>query len=98
LLHRGPDNDSLLRAFSNLELCPQVQDSTFEQEPGSGATAIVEGKRVAVGTLEWVQRYLLLCMACDVPFLVLVQCLSVSRTVFVYTLKQCMNFNKLGTA
>ncbi|KAH9533788.1 hypothetical protein CY35_18G070500 [Sphagnum magellanicum] len=35
----------------------KVQDSTFEQEPGSGATAIVEGKRVAVGTLEWVQRF-----------------------------------------
>ncbi len=98
MLDRGPDNDSLLRVFSNLELCTQVQDSTFEQEPGSGATAIVEGKQVAVGTLEWVQRYLLLCMACDVPFLVLVQCLSVSRTVFVYTLKRCMNFNKLGTA
>ncbi|MCO5560472.1 hypothetical protein L7F22_014087 [Adiantum nelumboides] len=35
----------------------QVQDGTFEQEPGSGATAIVEGKRVTVGTLEWLHRF-----------------------------------------
>jgi cation transport ATPase len=35
-----------------------VHDGSFEQEPGAGATAIVEGKRVAVGNLEWVSRYL----------------------------------------
>ncbi|KAH7441076.1 hypothetical protein KP509_03G024700 [Ceratopteris richardii] len=35
----------------------QVQDGTFEQEPGSGATAVVEGKRVMVGSLEWVHRF-----------------------------------------
>jgi cation transport ATPase len=34
----------------------QIQESTFEQEPGSGAKAIVEGKLVTVGTLEWLQR------------------------------------------
>lgn len=34
----------------------QVQESSFEQEPGSGAKAIVEGKLVTVGTLEWLQR------------------------------------------
>lgn len=33
-----------------------VQESTFEQEPGSGAKAIVEGKLVTVGTLEWLRR------------------------------------------
>ncbi|KAG6545619.1 hypothetical protein Mapa_012973 [Marchantia paleacea] len=35
----------------------EVKDGTFEQEPGSGATAIVEGKRVTVGTTEWLQRH-----------------------------------------
>ncbi|XP_024518609.1 copper-transporting ATPase PAA1, chloroplastic [Selaginella moellendorffii] len=34
-----------------------VQDGSFEQEPGSGATAVVDGKRVTVGTLDWVQRF-----------------------------------------
>ena len=33
-----------------------MQESTFEQEPGSGAKAIVEGKLVTVGTLEWLKR------------------------------------------
>jgi len=35
----------------------EVQDSTFEQEPGSGAKAIVDGKQVAVGTLDWVRSF-----------------------------------------
>ncbi|KAL2609919.1 hypothetical protein R1flu_028492 [Riccia fluitans] len=35
----------------------EVKEGTFEQEPGSGAMAIVEGKRVTVGTLEWLQRH-----------------------------------------
>jgi cation transport ATPase len=35
----------------------QAKDGSFEQEPGSGAMAVVEGKRVAVGSLDWVQRY-----------------------------------------
>ncbi|CAM6089371.1 unnamed protein product [Calypogeia fissa] len=35
----------------------EVKDGSFEQEPGSGAMAVVEGKRVAVGSLEWMQRY-----------------------------------------
>ncbi|GLJ53975.1 hypothetical protein SUGI_1154270 [Cryptomeria japonica] len=34
-----------------------VKDGTFEQEPGSGATAVVEEKRVSVGTLEWLHRH-----------------------------------------
>ena len=31
-------------------------DGSFVQEPGSGVTATVAGKRVSVGTLEWVTR------------------------------------------
>lgn len=42
----------------------QVQESTFEQEPGSGAKAIVEGKLVTVGTLEWLRR----CITCAFLF------------------------------
>lgn len=34
-----------------------VQPGSFTQEPGSGAVAVVDGKAVAVGTLEWVQRH-----------------------------------------
>jgi Cu2+-exporting ATPase len=34
-----------------------VQQGSFTQEPGSGAVAVVDGKAVAVGTLEWVQRH-----------------------------------------
>ncbi|KAJ4832394.1 Polyamine N-acetyltransferase 1 [Turnera subulata] len=35
----------------------KVTDGTFMEEPGSGAVAMVENKKVAVGTLEWVQRH-----------------------------------------
>ncbi|KAL0872664.1 hypothetical protein Bca101_022369 [Brassica carinata] len=35
----------------------KAEDGTFTEEPGSGAVAIVNNKRVAVGTLEWVQRH-----------------------------------------
>ncbi|KZV34638.1 hypothetical protein F511_14892 [Dorcoceras hygrometricum] len=39
--------------------CPimKVVEGTFNEEPGSGAVAIVDGKNVAVGTLEWVKRH-----------------------------------------
>ncbi|KAK4476895.1 hypothetical protein RD792_016059 [Penstemon davidsonii] len=39
--------------------CPnlKVAEGTFIEEPGSGAMAIVDAKKVAVGTLEWVQRH-----------------------------------------
>lgn len=43
----------------------QVQESTFEQEPGSGAKAIVEGMLVTVGTLEWLQRCATSCISID---------------------------------
>ncbi|GLT27351.1 hypothetical protein SLA2020_023570 [Shorea laevis] len=35
---------------------PKVLDGTFVEEPGSGAVAIVENRKVSVGTLEWVRR------------------------------------------
>ncbi|KAM5562021.1 copper-transporting ATPase PAA1, chloroplastic [Rosa sericea] len=35
----------------------QVADGTFIEEPGSGAVAIIEDKKVSVGTLDWVQRH-----------------------------------------
>lgn len=34
----------------------QVAEGTFFEEPGSGAVATVDMKKVAVGTMEWVQR------------------------------------------
>ncbi|XP_010526998.1 PREDICTED: copper-transporting ATPase PAA1, chloroplastic isoform X3 [Tarenaya hassleriana] len=35
----------------------KVEDGTFSEEPGSGAVAIVNNKRVTVGTLDWLQRH-----------------------------------------
>lgn len=35
----------------------QAADGTFIEEPGSGAVATIDNKRVSVGTLDWVQRY-----------------------------------------
>ncbi|KAK6282294.1 hypothetical protein POUND7_016119 [Theobroma cacao] len=39
--------------------CPNIKvvDGTFIEEPGSGVVAIVDNKKVSVGTLEWVQRH-----------------------------------------
>ncbi|XP_057987871.1 copper-transporting ATPase PAA1, chloroplastic isoform X3 [Hevea brasiliensis] len=34
----------------------KVKDGTFMEEPGFGAIAIIENKKVSVGTLDWVQR------------------------------------------
>ncbi|PIA52175.1 hypothetical protein AQUCO_01000215v1 [Aquilegia coerulea] len=34
----------------------KVMDGTFREEPGSGAVATIENKKVSVGTLEWIQR------------------------------------------
>lgn len=31
-------------------------DGTFVEEPGSGAVATIENNKVAVGSLDWVQR------------------------------------------
>ncbi|RWR78483.1 copper-transporting ATPase PAA1, chloroplastic [Cinnamomum micranthum f. kanehirae] len=35
----------------------KAMEGTFREEPGSGAIATVEQKRVSVGTLEWLQRH-----------------------------------------
>ncbi|OVA14196.1 Cation-transporting P-type ATPase [Macleaya cordata] len=35
----------------------KVVDGTFREEPGSGAVATIDQKKVSVGTLEWVQRH-----------------------------------------
>lgn len=35
----------------------KAADGTFMEEPGSGAVATIEDRRVAVGTLEWLQRH-----------------------------------------
>ncbi|KAF8404589.1 hypothetical protein HHK36_009476 [Tetracentron sinense] len=35
----------------------EVTDGTFREEPGSGAVATIEQKRVTVGTLDWVRRH-----------------------------------------
>ncbi|XP_038681601.1 copper-transporting ATPase PAA1, chloroplastic isoform X2 [Tripterygium wilfordii] len=35
----------------------KVAEGTFMEEPGSGATAIIENRRVSVGTLDWVRRH-----------------------------------------
>ncbi|WOL08706.1 copper-transporting ATPase PAA1, chloroplastic [Canna indica] len=39
--------------------CQNVKatDGTFSEEPGSGAVAIVDEKKVAVGTLSWLRRH-----------------------------------------
>ncbi|KAF4378264.1 hypothetical protein F8388_010703 [Cannabis sativa] len=34
----------------------KVADGTFMEEPGSGAVATIDNKKVSVGTLDWVQR------------------------------------------
>jgi Cu+-exporting ATPase len=43
-------------ALSRGHRIPQIQDGTFEQEPGSGASATIDGRRIAVGSLDWVER------------------------------------------
>ncbi|WOG82608.1 hypothetical protein DCAR_0101773 [Daucus carota subsp. sativus] len=35
----------------------KITDGTFMEEPGSGAVATIETKKVAVGSLDWVQRH-----------------------------------------
>lgn len=53
--------------FSCKKLFKQVTEGTFMEEPGSGAVATVENKKVSVGTLDWVRRYLThwsLCIKC----------------------------------
>ncbi|KAF3435020.1 hypothetical protein FNV43_RR22107 [Rhamnella rubrinervis] len=35
----------------------KVEDGTFMEEPGSGAVATIEDRKVSVGTLDWVQKH-----------------------------------------
>ncbi|CAL2277631.1 unnamed protein product [Prunus armeniaca] len=35
----------------------KIVDGTFLEEPGSGAVATIENKKVSIGTLDWVQRH-----------------------------------------
>ncbi|GAV65366.1 E1-E2_ATPase domain-containing protein/HMA domain-containing protein/Hydrolase domain-containing protein [Cephalotus follicularis] len=35
----------------------KVVDGTYLEEPGSGAVAVIDNKKVSVGTLDWVQRH-----------------------------------------
>jgi len=39
-----------------LEKILQVIDGTFLEEPGSGAVATIDNKKVSVGTLDWITR------------------------------------------
>ncbi|KAK4438189.1 Copper-transporting ATPase PAA1, chloroplastic [Sesamum alatum] len=53
-----PIGKAIVDAAKTLQ-CPNVKvvEGTFTEEPGSGAVAIIDEKKVAVGTLEWVQRH-----------------------------------------
>ncbi|XP_011087884.1 copper-transporting ATPase PAA1, chloroplastic [Sesamum indicum] len=53
-----PIGKAIVEAAKTL-LCPNVKvaEGTFTEEPGSGAVATIDEKKVAVGTLEWVQRH-----------------------------------------
>ncbi|KAF8020023.1 hypothetical protein BT93_G0651 [Corymbia citriodora subsp. variegata] len=39
--------------------CPKVKvlDGTYIEEPGSGAAAVINNKKVSVGNLEWIRRH-----------------------------------------
>ncbi|GLI68631.1 hypothetical protein VaNZ11_013109 [Volvox africanus] len=43
-------------AVGPLQMDLSVKDGSFVQEPGNGVAAMVGGRRVAVGTLDWLQR------------------------------------------
>ncbi|XP_065850929.1 copper-transporting ATPase PAA1, chloroplastic [Euphorbia lathyris] len=52
-----PVGKAIVKAAQAVNLqSPEVADGTFLEEPGSGAVALIENKRVSVGTLDWVQR------------------------------------------
>ncbi|KAG9131109.1 hypothetical protein Leryth_024617 [Lithospermum erythrorhizon] len=53
-----PIGKSIVKAAQSRNLpIAKVVDGTFMEEPGSGAVAIIEEKKVSVGTLEWVKRH-----------------------------------------
>ncbi|CAA0838154.1 Copper-transporting ATPase PAA1- chloroplastic [Striga hermonthica] len=53
-----PIGKAIVEAAKTLK-CPNVKavEGTFTEEPGSGAVATIDEKKVAVGTLDWVQRH-----------------------------------------
>jgi Cu2+-exporting ATPase len=52
----GGDDGAMSTQQQQQSLQLSAEPGTFVQEPGSGAAAVVAGRRVAVGTLEWVRR------------------------------------------
>ncbi|RZS25010.1 hypothetical protein BHM03_00058158, partial [Ensete ventricosum] len=53
----GATRGLLLRGGDVLEKFAAAQDGTFSEEPGSGVVAVVDQKKVAVGTLSWLRRH-----------------------------------------
>lgn len=49
------NNDIYISKFS-WKMFLQVADGTFIEEPGSGTVAIIEDRRVSVGTIDWLRR------------------------------------------
>ncbi|CAB4320110.1 unnamed protein product [Prunus armeniaca] len=51
-------NMSFKRSFLGFSgVVAWIVDGTFLEEPGSGAVATIENKKVSIGTLDWVQRH-----------------------------------------
>ncbi|CAJ1936050.1 unnamed protein product [Sphenostylis stenocarpa] len=50
-------NAKVLISILVVRLIKQVIDGTFLEEPGSGAVATIDDKKVSVGTLEWITRH-----------------------------------------
>ncbi|VFQ96348.1 unnamed protein product [Cuscuta campestris] len=53
-----PIGKAIVEAANSMN-CPNVKakDGSFTEEPGSGAVAVIEQKKVSIGTLEWVRRH-----------------------------------------
>lgn len=49
------NNDIYISKFS-WKMFLQVADGTFIEEPGSGTVAIIEDRKVSVGTIDWLRR------------------------------------------
>ncbi|VFQ59086.1 unnamed protein product [Cuscuta campestris] len=53
-----PIGKAIVEAANSMN-CPNIKakDGSFIEEPGSGAVAVIEQKKVSIGTLEWVRRH-----------------------------------------
>ncbi|CAI9769223.1 unnamed protein product [Fraxinus pennsylvanica] len=49
---------STVSQYSLTSFEEQAEEGTFTEEPGSGAVATIDEKKVSVGTLEWVESLL----------------------------------------